>query len=236
MQLLTLAVKLPHSNKFILFMAVLLSGCAQFTTDDEELAALKITSDKYADAYVSCVTKEAEQYLMNSADAAFIVDVARNNCKPALDSYTEAESEFLDAQYMVYQSKLDESVASLDKRSRDEVSLMVLTRGQPQAVSAAPAATVSAGAGSTVQAAAPAAAVGVPAAGWTSEQRVYLDCMEDQAHKYASLDEGAPTIAEVAQSRCQSYMRGSDPALQQEGRSLVMGIVFDARVPPDRLQ
>jgi hypothetical protein len=232
MQPVTLAVQLPYKSKFLLFTAVILSGCAQFTTDDQELAALKSTSDDYADAYVNCVTSEAEQYLMNSADAAFIVDVARNNCETALDSYTEAQSEFLGAQYMVYQDKLDESVADLDRRSRDEVSLLVLTRGQPQAISAAPTTTVNAGAGSTARTAVPGAATGAPAAGWTSEQRVYLDCMEDQAHKYAALEETAPTIAEVAQNRCRNYMGGANATLEQEGRSLVMGIVFDARVPP----
>jgi hypothetical protein len=55
--------------------------------------------------------------------------------------------------------------------------------------------------------------------------------MEDQANKYAGLNESAVVIADVAQSRCKSYMTGPGAAaLEQEGRTLVMGTVFDAKL------
>ena len=72
------------------------------------------------------------------------------------------------------------------------------------------------------------------AGGWTAEQRIYIDCMEDQGRKYASLEETAATIAEVAHSRCDDYMGGPNPALEKEGRTAVMGAVFDARLPAPR--
>jgi hypothetical protein len=54
--------------------------------------------------------------------------------------------------------------------------------------------------------------------------------MQDAAVKYAELDEGAAAIAEVAHSRCSSYMDSANAALQQEGRAVAMGAVMDARL------
>jgi hypothetical protein len=55
--------------------------------------------------------------------------------------------------------------------------------------------------------------------------------MEEQAHKYAGLNESASVIADVAQGRCKSYMAGPGSSeLEQEGRAMVMGIVLDAKL------
>jgi len=208
--------------------AFLLTGCAQFTTDDQELAQLDRAARDKADAYVSCVISEAEQFLVSSADTAFIVDVARNNCTAALDVYEEAQSEFLDAQYMMYGDKLDESIERADERARNEIARMVLSRQQQ--AQPAQASTQS----TPAPVAAPVTARPASPGGWSADQRVYLDCMEDQALKYMRLDESAEAIAEVAQSRCRSYLGGPNAALEQEGRAVVLGTVFDARLAPSR--
>ena len=54
--------------------------------------------------------------------------------------------------------------------------------------------------------------------------------MEEQARKYSSLNESATVVADVAQSRCKSYLGGANTALEQEGRALVMGLVMDAKL------
>ncbi len=217
-------------NTWLIMGISLLAGCAQFTTNDQELAQLDRAARNKANTYVGCVTREAEKFLVNSADAGFIVDVARNNCTAALDDYKAAQSEFLDAQFMMIKDKLKESVELTDDRARNEIALMVITRQQQSQLS--PAATI--GAAVPRPAAAPITrAAGTPTS-WTPDQRVYLDCMEDQARKYTSLKESAETIAEVAQSRCRDYMGGPNAALAQEGRTLVLGTIFDARVTPTR--
>jgi hypothetical protein len=63
------------------------------------------------------------------------------------------------------------------------------------------------------------------------EQRVYMDCMRDQASKYVRLNESAADIAEVAASRCRIHLTGANRgSLEAEGKVLVMGAIFDARL------
>ena len=79
-------------------------------------------------------------------------------------------------------------------------------------------------------AAASAAAVGA-ATSWSPEQRVYLDCMDEQADKYSRLNESAENIADVAASKCRSYLTTERrAALEEEGKVRVMGRVMDSRL------
>jgi hypothetical protein len=150
-----------------------------------------------------------------------------------MEAYEESQADYLGAQYMVISGKMTESKNAVNARAETEVSELMLALDDQDA---APAPTGSAGKDAALASAAATATATVASqpGGWTSEQRVYIDCMEDQGRKYATLDESAPTIAEVAQSRCDDYMGGPNPALEKEGRAVVMGIVFDARVPQQR--
>ena len=226
MRPVTHAGKLPHKSNFILFGAVILAGCAQFTTNEQELAALGSAAENEADSYVACVKTEAANYASSEEEISYVVNSAGRECQAELDKYEAVQSEFLSAQYMMIDSKLEESTAAVNQRATDEVAAMMLTR-QPQVASPSSAGGLNPGIAAGATAA-------VPVAGWNSEQRVYLDCMQDQARKYVDLNENAPSIAEVAQSRCKNYMGGANAVLEQEGRTLVMGIVFDARLQPGR--
>ena len=132
---------------------------------------------------------------------------------------------------------LQASLDALNDSAEKELARNLANRSQGAAVTA-PAGSAAAQAGAGAGAAAAGKAVkpvpAQPAGGWTADQRVYLDCMEDQARKYAGVDESASDIADVAISRCRDYLGsgGGTAALQQEGRMLVMGAVLDAKAGP----
>jgi hypothetical protein len=186
----------------------LLTGCAQFTTDDQELAQLDRAARAKADAYVSCVTTEAGKILANSTDEALIVNTARDNCAVALEDYEDARSEFLDEQYMLFGKKLEGSVQRVDERARNEATLVVLSR-QQQGQSAA----------AVIKPTDPAA--------WNPDQRVYLDCMEDQARKLIRVNENPETVVKIAYDSCRRYMGSPNIALENEGRTVVLSTIFD---------
>lgn len=195
---------------------------------------LQAASERAAQSYVDCVKQESQRILGISRDASFILAEAKSACGSQLDAYTVAESELLDTQYMMIDPQLERSLEELNERSRSAVAEM-LTAGAaatpaPAASPSSPAVPVAAG----TSAAAVSRPQQRPVAGNFSpdyEQRVYLDCMQDQAKKYIRLSETAGAIAEVAASRCRSYLVGSNQAaLEQEGRAVVMGTVFDARL------
>ena len=217
---------------------LLTASCSQLTTNKDELAELQSAAEYAADDYVACIV---ENSLRNATatvtDVASIVQVASTACQTEMDLYTAGEQEYLSAQVMMTEKPLKEAIDALKARASSEAGAALIaaastSAGSAAAETAAVAATGTAAATSTV--AAPARSQAAPEQ-WNAEQRVYLDCMEDQARKYAALNESAGVIADVAQSRCKSYMTGPGAgALQQEGRTLVLGTVLDAKLQGDQ--
>ena len=211
----------------------LVASCSQLTTNKSELAGLKNTADNFADAYVGCVVNSAlSNTSKNAIDVASAVKLAGGYCQTELDQFKNSQEEYLSSQFMMTEKPLEESVDALNERATIEVSEALLAAADNPPSLAAP---VAAGSAAAAVAASPSPATSLSAApatnGWTADQRVYLDCMEDQGRKYSGLNESPTVIADVAQSRCNTYMSGSGTAtLQQEGRALVMGIVLDAKL------
>lgn len=208
--------------------ACLLAGCSQFTTSKEESAALEAAATARGDAYVDCVTQNGVSYTgQSSNEIGTVMQVATAACQPALDSFKSAQEAFLKTQIMLTDKALAASVDTLNERARLAIAEQMVNK--PAVAGAAPAAATA-----VATAVAPAAAAAIssapPATGWTAEQRIYLDCMKDQGKKYGSLNESATAIADVAQSRCKSYLGEANTALEQEGRALVMGLVMDAKL------
>ncbi len=217
---------------FVLGALGLLGACAQFSTNDAERAALQARVDQQAAAFLDCVRREAGAYLGSSTDAAFVYDALAGSCAADLDTYKAGKTELLETEVMLTSKPLEAAVADLNQQARGIIAAAMAGGGAAAAAPGMPAATPAAAA---AVAAAPAPLNAAPAGGWTPEQRVYLDCMVEQAKRYSSLSESAATIAEVAQNNCRSYLTGSNPAaLAQEGRALVLNQVFEARVSPRR--
>jgi hypothetical protein len=204
--------------------ACLLAGCSQFTTSKEESAALEAAAAARGDAYVNCVTQKGLSYTgQSSGEISTVMQVATAACQPALDSFKSAQEALLKTRIILTDKALAASVDALNERARTDIAGQLVNK--PGAPSAAPVAATAV--------TAPTAAVAnsaPPATGWTAEQRIYLDCMKDQAKKYGSLNESAAAIADVAQSRCKSYLGTANAALEQEGRALAMGVVMDAKL------
>jgi hypothetical protein len=215
-------------KKITMMLTCMLSiaACSQMTTNKSELAALQTTADNSGDVYVDCVVKNSlSNTSKNAIDVATAVQLAGDVCQAELNQFKGDQEEYLGAQVMLTKKPLQESVTALDERATTEVGEALLAAADSAPAMAAPLAAGTAATVTTGAAAAP------PASGWNAEQRVYLDCMEDQARKYAGLDETASVIADVAQSRCKAYMPGAGmAALEQEGRTLVMGTVLDAKL------
>ncbi len=210
----------------ILACMLLVASCSQLTTNKSELTALKTTADNFADVYVGCVVKVSlRNTSKNAIDVATAVQLAGTDCQTELDQFTSSQQEYLSSQFMLTEKPLQESVEVLNERATTEVGEALLAAADDQ-----PAIAVPVAAGATAAAtASPASAA--PLNGWNAAQRIYLDCMEDQARKYSGLNESATVIADVAQNRCKSYMAGPGlAALEQEGRAMVMGIVLDAKL------
>jgi hypothetical protein len=204
--------------------ACLLAGCSQFTTSKEESAALEAAATERGDAYVNCVTQKGLSYTgQGSSEISTVMQVATAACQPALDSFKSAQDAFLKTQVMLTDKALAASVDALNERARTDIAGQLVSK--PAASSVAPAAATA-----VIAPTAPAVNSAPPASGWTAEQRVYLDCMKDQAKKYGSLNESATAIADVAQNRCKSYLGGTNAALEQEGRALAMGVAMDAKL------
>jgi|GEM_PF-1772948 len=205
---------------------VSISSCSQMTTNKSELAALGTTAENDGDVYVACVVNKSLDNAAKAAiDVASLVELAGNACQSELDQYKSSQEAYLGAQVMMTGKPLQQSVDALNEHARTEVGEALLSAADsaPTAASAGVATAVAAGAASSAPA--------QPANGWNADQRVYLDCMEDQAHKYSGVNESASVIADVAQSRCKAYMAGPGAAaLEQEGRTVVMGMVLDAKL------
>lgn len=213
----------------ILLLAGVLGACAQFTTSDAEEQRLIGAAESRANDYLACLRREALLYVDSSRDSSFVSDAAQSRCATELEAFERAETEYQKTQTMVTTKPVEKSVDALRERGRILIAEEML-RGAPAADSAARPRTAA-----PAPAAAPPASSPTGRTDWTAEQRVYLDCMADQANRYAGLNESADVVAEVAQSRCRTYLTGSDTAaLAQEGRALVLGTVLDARLDPRR--
>jgi len=186
--------------------------------------SLEAAATERGDAYVNCVTQKGLSYTgQGSSEISTVMQVATAACQPALDSFKSAQDAFLKTQVMLTDKALAASVDALNERARTDIAGQLVTK--PAASSVAPAAATA-----VIAPTAPAVNSAPPASGWTAEQRIYLDCMKDQAKKYGSLNESATAIADVAQSRCKSYLGGTNAALEQEGRALAMGVAMDAKL------
>jgi hypothetical protein len=239
----------------------MVAGCAQYTTSDSERNSLSASADIKAARYLECVRTESMQLLGVSRDAAFVVERAKSSCASELESYRMAQADLLETQYIMYDYQLEAAVAELDQQSQNAVTDMlvdanVATAGSPGRAAGAEVTAAGAAAAPVAQTRPPASvspsasAAAVPAAAGRAsstpvrpappaeqdfepsfEQRVYMDCMRDQASKYVRLNESAADIAEVAANRCRTHLTGSNRgSLEAEGKVMVMGAIFDARL------
>jgi hypothetical protein len=203
-------------------MALALGGCAQFTTDESERAALEAGAEQQALSYLECVRRESLLFVEGNTDAAFVYDAVKDRCVADLEAFKAAELEYLDTRYMIKTEPLQQELDDLNRRARAIIAEQMASNATP----ARPAAP-------TAMPAAPVAPRTAAPANWDSDARVYLDCMLEQARRYVGLNESADTIAEVAQNNCRNYLDGPDAgALAQEGRARVLNEVFESRVTP----
>jgi hypothetical protein len=212
------------------------AACSQFTTSKEERAELQQATDAAAAGYLECIKREALLYVDSETAPEFIVDAVRSRCDNALNSYVAARKAYLETEVMLVEKPLEASVQELQQQARTLVAQEAVRTGSTSLATAAASAAATAPAQSVRQRAA--AGVGVqPGAPirWSSEQRVYLDCMAEQAKRYARVQESAEVIAEVAAATCQPYLTSTDTAaLLAEGRTRLLRTVLDARVDPVR--
>jgi hypothetical protein len=202
------------------FAIFTLAACSQLTTNKDELAALQLAAEQRADGYVECIKSNSlANVAKNTIDVATAVKLAKDDCGAELAAFETAQEKYLGAQMMMTDKPLAAALDAVDERAEKEVGAALLVTGTA-AVAAAPAAAGN-----------PAAPAAAAPASWSAQQRVYLDCMEDQANKYAGLNESASVIADVAHSRCKTHaVAPGTAALTEEGRALVMGAVMDARL------
>ena len=207
----------------LLLITIVVAACSQFSNNAEERDALQAAADRKGDAYVDCAVQASLANLQGTAlDVATAAKLAADTCATELADFRQAEEEALSARMMITDKPLQEAVDALTERVEKEVGAQVLA-GNSGAVAPAAAAAV-ATATAVVQPPA-------PSQSQNADQRVYMDCMEDQATKYAGLNESAANIAEVAHSRCKSYATGAGSAvLIEDGKAMVMGAVMDARL------
>jgi hypothetical protein len=205
----------------ILALMMAVTSCSQIATNADEESALKAKADDLGDLYVACVVDQSMQHRsVNAIDVATSITLAGRACAAELDGFTAAQTEYLSTKVMMTEKPLQASIDALNERATAEVGEAFLLAAETQPAAAMTAAAVAAS-----------GATSGGAAGWTSEQQAYLDCMEEQAGKYAGLDESAPVIADVAHDRCKSKLVGPGAAaLEQAGRASVMGLVLDAKL------
>lgn len=201
---------------------VVLSGCAQFTTNSADQASLKATAGSAGDAYVTCVVDAAGRYQQTGESASLISEVSKKACTSSRSAFIDAENAWLKTEYMTTEPILQRDLAALDQRATLQIQ-QAQERVLEQKVASPPA--VAAAAVSAPVASAPVSAV--PADG-----SAYLKCMSAEGQRYAGVNEPAEVVAEVAQSRCSALL--TDPAsaaqLEKQGRALVMGMVLDRKV------
>lgn len=194
-------------------VAVALSGCGQFTTSSTERAGLEAAAAKAGESYVNCIVEVSDRYQQTGEGAGTIVEVSKKACSATRSVYVDADTTYLKSKYMLPEPILTKRLAALDERATALVEERVLER----------------------KAASPPAATPVAIAATASAQpdgKKYLDCMRAEGQRYASVNEPAEVVAEVAHSRCSTAL--TDPLsaaqLERQGRALVMGMVLDRKV------
>jgi len=201
---------------------VLLSGCAQFTTNRTDRAALEAAAGKAGDDYVNCVVEAAGRYQQTGESASLIAEVAKKACTESRSAFVDAENAALKTQFMRTEPILQKELAALDQRAMLQVQ-QVHELALERKVASPPVASV---------AAANVAASSVAATSAPADGSAYLKCMSAEGQRYAGVNEPAEVVAEVAQSRCANLL--TDPAsaaqLEKQGRALVMGMVLDRKV------
>lgn len=187
---------------------LMLAACAQFRMNDADRATLQAAADKAGDDYVNCVTAESDRYRQTGDSAGLIVELSKKACTTARTAFVDADSALLKTSYMMPEEILKEDLAALDERATQRVLEQVLE-------------------GRTASPPAAAAAVSPPPVAGS-----YLDCMSAEGRRYASVDEPAQVVAEVAHSRCSALLADGTTAsrLEQQGRALVMGMVLDRKI------
>lgn len=198
---------------FVGGVAVALSGCGQLSTSSTERAGLEAAAVKAGQTYVDCVVGASGHYQQTGEDAGMIVEVSKKACSATRSAYVDADTTFLKSKYLRPEPMVAKDVAALDERATGLVEQQVLERKAASPPAATPVAM-----------AAPASA--------QPDGNKYLDCMRAQGQRYASVNEPAEVVAEVAHSRCSTAL--TDPAsaaqLERQGRALVMGMVLDRKV------
>lgn len=207
------------------------------TASKNESADLASAAELKGDAYQLCLRQESKRLLGISQEVGFVVDLARGSCSAQLNDYKKAQTEYLETKFIQTDDEMEKSVAALEEKSRlGVVAMLVAVEGTASiprqtasaaGVTAPPVATVA-----TPAPAAIAASTRSVAGAFTPDfqQRIYIDCMEDQARKYVRLNETAAAIAEVAADRCKPHLTGNNQyALEREGRAVVMADVLNAR-------
>ncbi len=214
----------------VISVALAATGCARFTTSDAELANLKAVADVRADEYIGCMKTEASS-VSSTTEYAFVAEAVRPLCKSSMEMYQAAQKEYLSGQVVMTGKPLGVSVKELEQRAEKEVAELLASRDvspQPEPAAGNSQLTLP----SAAVAAASAAAMDVVVQ-WNPEQRVYLDCMDEQADKYLRLNESAEAIASVAANRCKSYLTVERRAvLEEAGKVQVMGKIMDQRLSP----
>jgi len=196
----------------------LLAACVQLTTNKNERTLLEQAAQAEAREYLECIRTETRSFSGRNVAADYVTEVAIERCAGALADYEADEYAHLKSMYMLPDEMLAEDIEELKKQARavvaDEMAGFSAAAG-----SAAPVAAVGA-----------AAAASQPATVSRGDERLYLDCIESQANRFAALEESAETIAEVAHNRCASFAGAA--ALESRGRALALDTVFEARLPP----
>jgi hypothetical protein len=210
----------------ILAGIMLIASCSQMTSNKSEKTDLEAIANNYGDIYVACVVKYSlDRASANAIDVATVVKLGSSACQTDLDQFRKSQEENLKARMMLTKKPLEASVDVLNERATKEIGEALLSLAGTQSAVAIPAAVGSA-AVMTSSSSTPGISEELSAG-----QQDYLDCMEDQARKYAGLGESATVIADVAQSRCKAHLEGPETAaLEQEGRAIVMGLILDAKL------
>lgn len=188
---------------FLPAIVISLTGCSQFTTNDAEQDELLQQASQSADEYVSCIVTTAMGYGSRDAEEVPVLTrTAAADCDSQRQRYRDAQKTYLETRMMVTGSSVDTAEAELNQRAETEVARAMLE--QPAAPPAAAAA----------------------------DSQAYVDCMVEQAQRYASQPESAADIATVAHEQCRGQLTGAAQAEEAEaqGRARAMQAVMDARL------
>jgi len=196
---------------------LLLSGCAQFTANATDKAALKAVAGKAGDDYVTCVVDAAGRYQQTGESASLIAEVAKKACTASRSEFVNAENTWLKTEFMSTEPILQKELAALDQQAMLEVQ-QIQAQALERKVASPPVAGVAAGS--------------VAAASAPADSSAYLNCMNAEGQRYAGVNEPATVVADVAHNRCAAVLTDAASAaeLEKQGRALVMGMVLDRKV------